>query len=220
VALAREIGIPEVLVPARPGLTNALGCLVADLRQDQVNTLNRGLEEVPEAEIAAILAAQRDRAMQAIAAGGAEVEETLVLHQAEMQFRGQTHLLRVALPSAAPTRAAIQAAFEDAYFRRFRIRLPEIRAVLVNLATSVIGRRTRFPLARLLPVPQGAARLGTRRIFADGDWHEAALWRREALAPGDAVEGPAVVVQQDATTVLEPGSRALVDPIGNLRIRV
>ena len=56
VALAREIGIPEVFVPFRPGLTNALGCLVADLRQDIVNTLNRGLDDIAEAEIADVLA--------------------------------------------------------------------------------------------------------------------------------------------------------------------
>ena len=61
VALARELGIPEVLVPARPGLTNALGCLVADLRQDFVNTLNVPLDGADMAEVHAILAAQRER---------------------------------------------------------------------------------------------------------------------------------------------------------------
>ncbi|QYU70775.1 hydantoinase/oxoprolinase family protein [Leptolyngbya sp. 15MV] len=110
VALAREIGIPEVLIPARPGLTNALGCLVADLRQDLVNTLNRGLDDLAEEEIAGVLAAQRDRGLATVLAERGEVEEAIVLHAAEMQFRGQTHLIRVALPGAAPTRAAIRAA--------------------------------------------------------------------------------------------------------------
>jgi N-methylhydantoinase A len=217
VALAREIGIPEVLIPFRPGLTNALGCLVADLRQDVVNTLNRGLDDIDAAEIADVLAAQSARARAAVEAGGAEVERIETRHVAEMQFRGQTHLIRVPLASATPTRAEVQAAFETAYFARFQLRLPEIRAVLVNLCTSVVGRRPAFDL-RALAGGGGEARIGTRRLHADGAWHDAAVWQREALAEGARIEGPAVLQQADATVILEPGSAAVVDALGNLRI--
>jgi N-methylhydantoinase A len=220
VALAREIGIPEVLIPARPGLTNALGCLVADLRQDLVNTLNRGLDDIPPEEIAATLAAQRERGLATVLVERGEVEEAIVLHSADMQFRGQTHLIRVALPRAEATRTEIQAAFEAAYFARFQLRLPEIRAVLVNLNTSVIGRRRPFPLAALLPAGDGEALVGERPLYADGAWHQAKVWQRERLAEGARVTGPAILQQADATTVLEPGSEAVVDPIGNLRIKV
>ena len=220
VALAREIGIPEVLVPARPGLTNALGCLVADLRQDLVNTLNRGLDDIPEEEIAATLATQRERGLATVLAEKGEVEDALVLHSAEMQFRGQTHLIRVALPHAAMTRAEIQAAFEAAYFARFQIRMPEIRAVLVNLNTSVIGKRPGFSLAGLLPDGDGDALAGERPIYADGAWHAAKVWQRERLRRGARIAGPAIIQQADATTVLEPGSEAAVDALGNLRIKV
>jgi N-methylhydantoinase A len=220
VALAREIGIPEVLVPARPGLTNALGCLVADLRQDLVNTLNRGLDDIPESEIAATLSAQRERGLATVLAEKGEVEEAVVLHSAEMQFRGQTHLIRVALPSPAVTRAEVQAAFEAAYFARFQVRLPEIRAVLVNLNTSVIGKRRPFDLRALLPPAEGDALVGERQLYADGAWHVAKVWQRERLAPGARIAGPAIIQQADATTVLEPGSAAVVDALGNLRIRV
>jgi N-methylhydantoinase A len=220
VALAREIGIPEVLVPARPGLTNALGCLVADLRQDLVNTLNRGLDDIPEEEIAATLAAQRERGLATVLAEKGEVEEAVVLHSAEMQFRGQTHLIRVALPSPAVTRAEVQAAFEAAYFARFQVRLPEIRAVLVNLNTSVIGKRRPFDLRALLPPAEGDALVGERQLYADGAWHVAKVWQRERLAPAARIAGPAIIQQADATTVLEPGSAAVVDALGNLRIRV
>jgi N-methylhydantoinase A len=222
VALAREIGIPEVVVPARPGLTNALGCLVADLRQDAVNTLNRGLDDIAEQDIAATLAAQRDRALAVVLADDAEVERTEVLHAADMQFRGQTHLIRVALPRGDMTRTEIQAAFEAAYFARFQVHLPEIRAVLVNLLTTVIGRRRAFPLSALLdPAARGGeARVGQRALYAEGAWHQAAVWQRERLAGGARIAGPAIIQQADATTVLEPRSEAVVDAIGNLRIRV
>ena len=224
VALARELGIPEVLVPARPGLTNALGCLVADLRQDRVNTLNRRVDGLDMAEVRAVLEAQRDGALAAMAEERTEVEGVVVLHAADMQFRGQTHLIRVPLPRADVSAGEVQALFEAAYFKRFQVRLPEIRAVLVNLVTSVVGRRNAFPLSSLL---DGAARRGTldealigrRPLYADGGWREAAVYSREALPADARIEGPAVVQQVDATTVIEPGAVAAVDAIGNLRIR-
>ena len=224
VALARELGIPEVLVPARPGLTNALGCLVADLRQDRVNTLNRPLDGLDMAEVRAVFEAQRDSALAAIAEERTEVEEVTVLHGADMQFRGQTHLIRVPLPRADLAREEVQALFEAAYFKRFQVRLPEIRAVLVNLVTSVVGRRRAFPLASLLDRAArrrtlDEARIGRRPFYADGAWHEASVYAREALPAEARIEGPAVVQQIDATTVIEPGAVAVVDAIGNLRIR-
>jgi N-methylhydantoinase A len=121
VALAREIGIPEVLVPARPGLTNALGCLVADLRQDLVNTLNRGLDDIAEAEIAATSRRSANAAAPCSRPRRREVEEIEVLHVADMQFRGQTHLIRVPLPRpTSPRRGA--GGLRGRLFRRFQVR--------------------------------------------------------------------------------------------------
>src|SRR6185295_11779626 len=102
------------LIPARPGLTNALGCLVADLRQDFVNTLNVALDGADMGEVQAILAQQRERGLALNAEEQSEIVETIVLHGADMQFRGQTHLIRVALPDAEISREALQALFEAA----------------------------------------------------------------------------------------------------------
>lgn len=223
VALARELGLPEVLVPARPGLTNALGCLVADLRQDFVKTLSAPLDTVDMAAVEAILREQEARGRDINGAEQAEIVETRVLLSADMQFRGQTHLIRVALPSPAVTRAELQALFETAYFARFQIRLPEIKAMLVNLNTSVIGRRRGIALETLLPDPGGRiadAVTGERAMWADGAWHTAMVCARERIPRGAEVRGPAIIEQIDATTVVEPGAVAVVDRIGNLRIMV
>jgi N-methylhydantoinase A len=225
VALARELGIPQVLVPARPGLTNALGCLVADLRQDFVNTLNVPLDGADMAEVRSILAAQRQRGIALNAEEQSEIVETAVLHGADMQFRGQTHLIRVAFPRAEVSRDEIQSLFEVAYDARFQVRLPEIKAVLVNLVTSVIGRRPAFPIASLID-PEGRvtrvqdAVIGERPLFANGRWQTAHVFDRVKLPASARFTGPAIVQQIDATTVIEPGAVATVDPIGNLRIAV
>ena len=225
VALARELGMPEVLVPARPGLTNALGCLVADLRQDFVNTLNVALDGADMGEVQAILAAQRERGIALNAEEQSEIVETVVLHGADMQFRGQTHLIRVALPGADVSREEMQALFEAAYFARFQVRLPEIKAVLVNLVTSVIGRRRAFPIASLIDPAGRAGRvqeavIGERPLFADGRWQTAQVFDRVKLPIAARFSGPAIVQQIDATTIIEPGAAATVDAIGNLRIAV
>lgn len=223
VALARELGLAEVLVPARPGLTNALGCLVADLRQDFVQTLNVPLDSADMDEVPRILAAQTDQGLAINGEEQAEIIETVVLHGADMQFRGQTHLIRVALPNRDISRAALQALFEASYFQRFQVELPEIRAVLVNLATSVVGKRRTLPLATLIDASgrkgsAEAAIVSRRPLFADGAWHEAPVYQREMLPLGAVFAGPAVVQQVDATTIIEPGWIARVDKIGNLRI--
>jgi N-methylhydantoinase A len=225
VALARELGIPQLLVPARPGLTNALGCLVADLRQDFVNTLNVPLDGADIGEVHAILAAQRERGMAINAEEQSEIVSTTVLHGADMQFRGQTHLIRVTLPDGNVSRETVQALFEAAYDARFQVRLPEIKAVLVNLTTSVIGRRPAFPIASLLEPAGRSARvqdavIGERQLFADGRWQTAQVFDRVKLPIAARLTGPAIVQQMDATTVIEPGATATVDAIGNLRIVV
>ncbi len=232
VALARELGIPEVLVPARPGLTNALGCLVADVRLDVVNTLNSRLDDLDIQAAQDVLHDQVNRTVGSQSGMIAEEDvergerpSAAIIHSADMQFQGQTHLIRVPLPRRLITREELQERFEEAYFARFQVRLPEIRAVLVNLNTSWIIRRQPFPLASLMNREAQVARLADaiiseRRIYADGAWHMANIYDRERLAPGMTVIGPAVIQQMDATTVVEPGATARIDDIGNLRIKV
>jgi N-methylhydantoinase A len=173
----------------------------------------------------AILAGQRERGIAINAEEQSEIASTTVLHGADMQFRGQTHLIRVAFPSADVSRETIQSLFEAAYDARFQVRLPEIKAVLVNLVTSVIGRRPPFPIASLIDPAARASRLqdaviGERQLFADGGWQTAQVFDRVKLPAGARLTGPVIVQQMDATTVIEPGAVASVDAVGNLRIAV
>ncbi len=218
-ALARELGVPKVLVPARPGITNALGCLAADLRHDYVNTVNLPVPDLDMAAVRGILEAQIAEGEATIAREGVEIDGLTVLHSADMQFQGQSHILTVPLPGAAVTREALQRAFEAAYWTRFEVELPEIRAVLVNLNTAVIGRRKGVPLEAL--ADSGAEAVpGTRRVWFPEGWMETPIHRRGALPPGTTLEGPAIVEQLDSTTVVEPGDHVTVDPLGNLVVTV
>ncbi|MDQ7080370.1 MAG: hydantoinase/oxoprolinase family protein [Paracoccaceae bacterium] len=224
-ALARELGVPRVLVPARPGITNALGCVVADLRHDYVRTLNRPLDGLNDAEIHAVFAEQ-------IRAGEAEIgKESIPLegirhvHSVDMQFIGQTHLLRVDLDTASPSRAQLQQLFERAYWQRFHVELPEIRANLVNINTSVIGLRPLLDLSTLID-PLGRrstvseALRETRPVRFDGAWHDTPVYWRDHLPPSAEIRGPAIIEQMDTTILIEPGDLARSDDEGNILIEI
>ncbi|QYZ72037.1 hydantoinase/oxoprolinase family protein [Neotabrizicola shimadae] len=222
VALARELAVPKVLVPARPGLTNALGCVVADLRHDFVRTLNRGLDGLDIGAVHEVLAAQEAEGRRLIGAERVALKGVRVERSADMQFLGQTHLLRVALPSGTPSREDLQALFEAAYWARFKVELPEIRAALVNLNTSVVGERPEMDLSRLID-PEGRKRVADptemRRVWFGG-WQEVPVYWRDHLPLDWSNEGPMIVEQMDTTLVVEPGCRVTGDVDGNLIVEV
>ncbi|MDX8498404.1 hydantoinase/oxoprolinase family protein [Mesorhizobium sp. VK4C] len=224
-ALARELGLPRVLVPARPGITNALGCVVADLRHDFVNTINQPVGGLDEASLHEVLERHRNEGEALIAKEAVKPDAIRVTHSADMQFVGQTHIINVPLPSSSVSRETLQLLFEKAYFARFKVELPEIRANLVNLNTSVTGVRPQIDLSRLIdPAGRAAtleeARREIRPVWYSGRWHDTPVYSREKLPLDAVIEGPAILEQMDATTVLEPGDRARSDADGNIIIDI
>ncbi|AZO17272.1 hydantoinase/oxoprolinase family protein [Mesorhizobium sp. M2A.F.Ca.ET.043.05.1.1] len=224
-ALARELGLPRVLVPARPGITNALGCVVADLRHDFVNTINQPVKLLDEAALREVLERHRNEGEALIAKEAVKPDAIRVTHSADMQFVGQTHIINVPLPSSSVSRETLQQLFEKAYFARFKVELPEIRANLVNLNTSVTGVRPQIDLSRLIdPAGRAAtleeARREIRPVWYHGTWHDTPVYAREKLPLDAVIEGPAILEQMDATTVLEPGDQARSDADGNIIIDI
>ncbi|NKJ04201.1 N-methylhydantoinase A [Rhizobium sp. SG741] len=223
-AIARELGIPRVLTPSRPGITNALGCVVADLRHDFVNTVNRPLDVADMDAVHALFEKQSAEGRRLIGKEAVAIREIREIYSVDMQFIGQTHLLRVPLPSAMPTRAELQARFEEAYFNRFHVELPEIRASLVNVNTSVIGRRTEIDLSMLIDAAGRKATLseaqtGMRPVWFDG-WRETPIYWRDHLPLKATISGPAIIEQMDTTIILEPGDVAAQDDDGNIIITI
>jgi N-methylhydantoinase A len=223
--LAKELGIPRVFVPARPGITNAIGCVVADLQHDYVNTLNMLVHDVEPAELNSMIETQVEAGQAALSAETIRPVEIRMEHSLDMQFAGQTHLIRVPIEGKVDDMDAIQMLFEEAYFKRFRVRLPEVRALIVNVNTSVIGLREPAPLADLIPRAERAetieaARMGTRKVWFDGAWMDAAIYEREKLPLMARIEGPAILAQFDATTVLPPGCVAEGCGEGNIIIHI
>jgi N-methylhydantoinase A len=224
-ALARELAIPKLLIPVRPGITNALGCVVADARHDYVNTINQPLPALDMGLFWSTLQAQVAEGLATLAREGVAIEGTRILHFADMQFQGQSHILTLALPQLKVTKAELQRLFEAAYWERFGVELPEIRAVLVNLHTAVIGLRPRLDLAVLAQAGVRAASLeqarnGTRPVWFDGGFRDTPIYQRDKLPQDARFTGPAMIEQLDCTTVIEPDNRVELDALGNLIVEV
>ena len=223
VALARELGIPKVLVPMRPGITNAVGCVVADVRHDYVNSINIPLAQADMDQVEQLFCRQIEAGKKIIAEEGVEIEELLVIHDVDMQFQGQTHILNFPVQETRLSREALQSAFEKAYWDRFEVELPEIRAVLVNLHTAVIGRRKPVPLAALMSAKEqkntiDECRTGSRKVWFESGWQETPIYNREFLPVKAKFNGPAVIEQLDTTIIVEPENQVEVDLEGNLII--
>ena len=224
-ALARELAVPKVLIPARPGITNALGCIVADLRHDFVNTVNRPLDAIDIDDVHAVFERQTREGENLINGEKIAIKEINRLYSVDMQFVGQTHLLRVDLDFPTPSTNELRAAFEDAYFKRFKVDLQEIRVNLVNINTSVVGRRSELDLSTLID-PKGKklwlseAETGYRRVFFNSEWHRTPVYWRDHLPSNLQLKGPAIIEQMDSTTVLEPGDYAECDDDGNIIITI
>ncbi len=226
-ALIHEVGLKGALVPRFPGVTSALGCVIADIRHDGVQTVNLMLEGLDAAALDARMVEAGREAHRVVAEAGLSVERIDVLYELDMHYLGQTHTVSVSLPvtlgeaGTGVTADVIREAFETAYGAAFSRLLPGIPLRIVTLRTAAIGRRPAFDLTALAPSDEASlelARRGTREVYLDGAWRETAIWSRLDLPVGTRIAGPAVFEQPDATVLLDPGLTAEVDALGNLVI--
>jgi len=136
-----------------------------------------------------------------------------------MAYAGQIHALRVPI-EAGWNAQQLTDAFVAQYRGEFGNTLENIPAVVVNLRTRVVGTRGGLARRGARELQGGVPRPIKRRPVYFGGWRDAAIYSREDLAPGMQFEGPAIVEQNDTTTVVEPGMVTRVDAYGNLLVEV
>ena len=225
-AVAREIGMREIVVPLAPGHFSAIGMLHADLRYDYVRTWFARLTEAPLEEIEGLYAEMESQGREAVAATGAQIEAVTVGRAADTRYVGQEHAVTVDLAAdlfAAGDRDTIKRRFDEVHAVRYGTSAPDEPAELVSLRTTVSGLLPKPPMVQSLdrgsadPEPPE-----TRRIYFSetGDFVATPVYRRADLGAGAAIEGPAVIEEEASTTLLLPGDSLGVDAYGNLRIRV
>jgi N-methylhydantoinase A len=218
-AMLQEVGVSVGIVPRYPGVTSALGCVMADMRFDSVQTLNRSLKELDLSDLSTRVKAMRVSAQTRLEASRVHftrIEEGISL---DMLYAGQTHTLTVPLVSEEMTLAAIEDAFEKTYLESFGRVLSGLAVRVLNVRYHRIGVRPKFDLSLLAPVGSGSQDiLGHQRVYHNGGWLDVPRYARLALPVGARVQGPGIFEQDDTTLWLEPGFSARVDSLGNLLI--
>jgi len=226
-AMIEEVGIGRALVPRYPGVTSAMGCVIADMRQDFVQTVGAMVASVDLGALRGQMQAHLDEGEAVLDAAGTEFAAREARFELDMAYLGQTHTVAVPLSVtvengkvAALTREALTESFETTY-RGIYGRLLTSAIRVLNLRSTVIGKRPKFDLSTLAPGPDASvekAERGSRAVYAGGAWHEARVLARLDLPVGTRIEGPSILEQPDATIFVEPWLRAEVDAYGNILI--
>ena len=209
-ALAREIGVPRVLVPYLPGAFSAYGILISDVRLEYSRSVVRPLDGARTA-IREAIEDFRARARRDLAAQSLNPSRGVFEASVDLRFRGQSYEINI------PLRGDLGAAFRRAHRARYGYAsaTEPIEAVTVRLIARV-ARKAHVPRP-----PSGVTpRADTRAVLFEGGWEEAHVLARPRLPVGFTAEGPLVVEEAHATTLVPPGATLRVDPLGLLEIEV
>jgi 5-oxoprolinase (ATP-hydrolysing)/N-methylhydantoinase A len=223
--VARVLGVGEVIIPPASGAASALGFLAAPLSFETVRShpveFTAGFEE---STLGAVLEGLESQGRALLAEAGVAEAEVTVERSADMRLVGQMHEIAVPLPDGSLTMARIEelrAAFAAAYAARYTIPPPGARFEAVNFRVRCAGPVPRIILSgAAADGAPGRSRKGSRPGWFNGAWHDTPVHDRYALRPGDRIEGPAIIEEREATTILAPGDRLSVDDALNLRIAV
>lgn len=223
-AMLAEVGLARAIVPRYPGVTSAMGCVIADMRQDFVQTVNAMLAGIDTAALAAHMQAHVDSGLATLEAARTSFEARETSFTLDMAYLGQTHTVSVPLPVTVregrvtpPSEAEIAEAFDAAYRETYGRLLQNGTRRIINLRTAVTGKRPRFDLSTLAPEGGSteAALKGRRRVHFGEAWHETRIYDRLALPVGAEVPGPAILEQPDTTVLIEPELVGRIDSFGN-----
>lgn len=219
--LARELKLKGVVVPPTPGVLSALGGLVADIKNDFINTLYCELTPAAIMDLHDASGVLRDEAEGWLQREyGGDLPYRLSF-SADMRYRGQSFEIDVALEEEwlrAGDLAAIRQAFDAHHTRLFGHHDEHAAVQLINLRL-VLSSPTPKPQMKLLAAADGPVLvLSQVEAWIDGRWWQVDVVSRSALAAGHRLTGPVIVAQDDCTTCVPPQMQVDVDRFGNLII--
>jgi N-methylhydantoinase A len=222
-AVADELGMGRILVPPRPGAFSALGLLCTDVVHDYIRSELKPLDDVTPAHAEAIFRALETKARHEMATEGLDPAQARFARELDLRYTGQGYELRTpldglmadGLPSLSAARERFDERHAQLHGHAAKERPVEVVSYRLRLRVAVPKYEPRDeaqPASPRAPEPKGR-----RKIHLDGaTTREAAVFERDRLDIGATIDGPAIVEQFDATTVIPPGWRAEVDRRRNL----
>jgi len=223
--MAVDLGIPRVLVPPHPGVTSALGLLMAPVRHDYVRSrLSLLLSLAPE-EINRTFEALSREARRDLTEEGFGERETALELGLDLRYSGQSYEVTIPLdefPVRAEILPRVRSRFDEMHEKLFGHRAEGEEVEVVNYRVVGVGLvpRVELPCKQAQGIPLSRAQRGERAVTYGPPWGTVPcpIYDRQALDVECAIPGPAIIEQLDTTVVILPDQKAKVDPYGNLII--
>ena len=221
--MAEKLGLDRVLVPSYAGVGSAVGFLRAPIAYEIVRSGLQRLDAFDAAAANALLAAMREEAEPIVrrGAGAAPLTET---RSAFMRYRGQGHEIAVPLPTRSyntADAATLRAAFEDAYRRLYSRIIPGVEVEILSWVLLLSAPPPAEPAAvPPSPTPNTPKPARHRPVFDPelGEFVTVAIYDRRDLKPGAQIAGPAVIVEDETSTVVTRLFDAIVDAFGYIEL--
>ena len=212
--VADALGMSRIFIHPFAGVLSAYGMGLADVRALREHAIEALLEDAVIDGLAKRLEALAQDARAEIARQGVSEENTEVIKKAHLRYEGTDAPLIVPFGD----RQAMIGAFEDTHKARFGFVAPERRFIVEAVSVEAIGGGDRVVDPEIQDIP-GVASLRPRDVvstYSGNEWLKTPVYDREALLPGDEIDGPAIIIDANTTTVVEPGWRAELTRRGHL----
>ena len=226
--LARELGIPRVLIPARPGILSALGVAIADVVKDYSRTVMLRGNDMDRTRVEEEFHGMEGLARAELEQEGLPAERMTARRFLDVRYVGQSFELTVDFPTSRASRSseglarAISDSFYRAHLQRFGYadRAEPVEIVNLRLKLDLAVDKPDLQMETAKESNSAGAQIASVGVvFQEGEL-DTPLYQRDLLIPGTLLEGPALVVQLDTTTVVPPGWRGEVDAYGNLLLQM
>ena len=224
-ALGRLTGAWPVVIPPSPGVLCAYGDATTSVRDEAARTVVRRFSQLTDAELTDLLAELAEQAATMVEADGVPRAQHRVEYSADLRYHGQGFEVPVTIDVEAfdgkgAGLDSLRAAFNAEHERLFSFLLDNEQE-LVTVRASVVGPRpdVATPTLEQGGADPSVAQTGTTPVWVDGGFADAALYDRSLLKAGNVIDGPAIVIEMDSTTLILPGHAATVHPSGSLLIR-
>ncbi|GGJ14520.1 hydantoinase/oxoprolinase family protein [Neoroseomonas lacus] len=219
--LAQELGMTEVLIPTAPGVLSALGGLIAEIRNDFLETVYADLDAATLPRLIDVFARLEADARRWLAEEQRFSGEARLMPSADLRYRGQSFEIEVPIDPAWLANGDFSAITEAFHTEHERIyghadRDAPVQAISLRVVIAGAVPAPRFPEQTREtgePLP-----IGEVAVHVAGATLRAPLYRRDALRHGHRISGPCIVAQEDTTSCIPPGFAVEVDRFGNLRL--
>ncbi|MEH6515859.1 MAG: hydantoinase/oxoprolinase family protein [Halioglobus sp.] len=216
VFLAAELGIGEVLIPRFPGTFSAWGMLQTDLRHDFTQSYFRAAANVDITELGGVYTGLEKQGQEAILAEGISEKDVSFFRSADMRYVGQEYTINVALDT--DDLAPVIEAFHAAHDRRYGHSSPHAQVEFVNLRVAAFGAIRKYTGGSAEASGEPPI-IGERQVVFDGTGHLTPIVARDRLQLDFTAQGPLIIEEQSATTVVPPGWSVELDDQGSILLR-